>query len=87
VAYDYPPVILDALADLGICPKLTTRPELIHEFVNDLYRYELRCLRVRRQRGEIPRHDYSPAVIELRRKYMLVSIPVERWTKTISTVR
>ena len=86
MAYHYPPVVLDALAGHGIRPKPTTRPELVHEFVSDLYRYELRRLRAWQRRGDIPRHDYSTAVIELRKKYMLVSVPVERWTTTANTV-
>ena len=57
----------------------TTPPELLHEFVNDLYRFELRRLRKRYVSGEIKKLDYSRYVIALRKKYLLVSVPVGRW--------
>ena len=57
----------------------TTPPELLHEFVNDLYRFELRRLRKRYLRGEIEKLAYSNHVIALRKKYLLVSVPVGRW--------
>lgn len=57
----------------------TTPPELLQEFVNDLYRFELRRLRKRYVRGEIKKLDYSSHVIALRKKYLLVSVPVGRW--------
>ena len=40
----------DVLAELirhGVRPTERTRPELAHEFVSDLYRWELRALRDR----------------------------------------
>ena len=46
----------------------------MHEFVSDLYRYELRRLRGRLVRGEIPRIGYYDRVVALRRKYPLVSL-------------
>ena len=78
--YRYRPQVLEALAAHGVRPTATTRPELVHEFVSDLYRFELRRLRARQVRGEIPRQEYSSHVVALRRRYLLVSVPLRHWT-------
>ena len=78
--YDYQPQLLAELESHGIRPNPTTSPELVHEFVSDLYRFELRRLRDRQVSGDIPRRDYSTHVVELRKNYILVSIPVRLWT-------
>ncbi len=84
VAHHYRPVVLEALAAHGVRPTSTTRPALVHEFVSDLYRYELRRLRDHQVRGEIPKHEYATRVVELRKKYMLVSVPLHHWTTQVS---
>ena len=76
----YHPLVRRALADHGLRPTPSTRPELAHEYVNDLYRYELRRLRRRLVRGDVARSDYASLVVELRKKYMLVSVPLRHWT-------
>ena len=81
VRYQYRPQVLEALAAHGVRPTPSTRPELVHEFVSDLYRFELRRLRARQVRGEIPRQEYSSHVIALRRRYLLVSVPLRNWTQ------
>ena len=77
--YRYRPQVLEALAAHGVRPTPSTRPELVHEFVSDLYRFELRRLRARQVRGEIPRQEYSNHVVALRRRYLLVSVPLRHW--------
>jgi hypothetical protein len=52
---------------------------LVHEFVNDLYRFELRRLRDRLVRKEIPKLGYYDRVVELRRRYPLVSLKPAQW--------
>ena len=66
--------VLDALERHGIRPRPTTRPELVREFVNDLYRYEIRCLRARLLRGEFPRNTYLDRVVTLRNKYSVLAL-------------
>ena len=78
--YHYRPAVIEALAAHGVQPTPATRPELVHEFVSDLYRFELRRLRARQVRGDIPRREYSQHVIALRRQYLLVSVPLRQWT-------
>ena len=81
VMYEYRSAVLQELTKHGIRPKQTTRPELVNEFLNDLYRFELRRLRARLARGEIPKREYSRHVVELRKYYRLVSVPTRLWTK------
>ena len=66
--------VLDQLSRHGIQPRSSTRPEVVHEFVSDLYRFELRRLRNRLVRKEIPKVGYYDRVVDLRRKYPLVSL-------------
>ena len=78
--YCYRPEVLKALEAHGVRPTPGTRPELVHEFVSDLYRFELRRLRARQVSGEIARRDYSRHVVALRKRYLLVSLPLRHWT-------
>jgi hypothetical protein len=77
--YRFRAEVLEQLARHGVRPTPVTRPELLHEFVTDLYRYELRRLRDRLIRGEIPRAGYFDRVVALRRQYPLVSLKPEKW--------
>ena len=78
--YHYGSAVLEALSAHGVKPNLATPPELVHEFVSDLYRVELRKLRLRLRLGEMPKHEYSRYVIELRKQYLLISVPLKHWT-------
>ena len=66
--------VIEQLSRHGIRPSSSTRPEVVHEFVSDLSRFELRRLRDRLVRKEIPKVGYYDRVVELRRKYPLVSL-------------
>lgn len=77
--YRYRPEVIEQLWLHGVHPGPGTRPQLVFDFVNDLYRYELRRLRDRLVRGEIPKPGYYDRVVELRRKYPLVSFTPELW--------
>jgi hypothetical protein len=74
MVYRYKPEILEDLGRHGVRPRPSTPPPLVHDFVTDLYRYELRRLRDRLVRGEIPKAGYYERVVELRRKYPIVSL-------------
>jgi hypothetical protein len=75
----YHPAVLEALLCHGIAPRPDTSPALVHEYVSDLYRFELRRLRARRVRGDIPRARYVDRVLELRARYPLLSLKLEFW--------
>jgi len=80
MGFRYRPEVLDALARHGLAPRADTSPQLLRDAINDLYRYEIRRLRQRLLRKEFPREAYVPKVLELRAKYMLLSMPVEEWS-------
>jgi hypothetical protein len=73
------PEILDALAGHGLVPKPGTPAALLRAQISDLYRIEIRKLRDRCRAGEFPTHELAPRVLELRKRYVLLSIPIERW--------
>lgn len=79
MTYQYRPEVLEQLWQHGVQPTTRTRPELVHEFVTDLYRFELRRLRDRLVRKEIPKVGYYDRVVALRRKYPLVSLKPAQW--------
>ena len=85
MAYIYHPKVFEELGRFGLRPKTTTPPALAKEFVNDLYRYELRTLRARLVARKIPRQGYSDRVVELRKKYFLLSIRLDLWAKADGT--
>jgi len=65
--------VLAQLATHGILPGSHTPPDIVHELVSDLYRYELRRMRDRLLRREFARTEYFARILELRRRYPLVS--------------
>jgi len=79
--YHYKSAVLAQLWTHGVHPRPTTDPQLVHDFVNDLYRYELRRLRDRLVRGEIPKAGYYDRVVALRVKYPLVSLKAHQWVE------
>ena len=81
MTYDYAPEALEVLAGHGLRPRPDTRPGLVRDALSDLYRYEIRRLRRRLLAGDIPRDGYSGHVIELRKQYWLLSVPLERWVR------
>lgn len=78
--YSYRPDVLGQLALHGFRPAPSTRPAFVQRYLNALYRYELRVLKSRLQTGIVPRHAYNAHIVELRRRYPLVSVPVSAWT-------
>jgi hypothetical protein len=76
----YRPDILEALATHGLQPTADTTPEALRSAVNDLYRYEIRRLRDACRAGAFPVRELAPRVAELRKRYLLLSTPLARWT-------
>jgi hypothetical protein len=75
----YRPEVLDELARHGLKPGPTTTPEKLREQINDLYRIEIRKLRDRCRAGEFSTQELPQHVIELRKRYVLLSIPMAHW--------
>jgi hypothetical protein len=81
VQYRYRPEVLQGLARHGIQPRPDTPPALVREFLNDVYRLEIRRLRDCLLRGAIAKPDYAGCVIALRQRYPLLSLPLTLWTE------
>jgi len=73
------PEVREELERHGLCPKPDTRLELLREQINDLYRFEIRKLRDRCRAGEFSTRELPAHVVQLRRRYMLLSIPTAQW--------
>lgn len=80
MTYWYRPEVLEALARHGLSPRSDTSPQVLRDAINDLYRFEIRRLRRRLLAGEFPKSEYIGKVIELRGKYLLLSMPMDEWT-------
>ena len=78
----YRPEVLEELARHGLAPRPDTPPLRLREQINDLYRIEIRALRDRCRAGEFSTQELPGRVVELRKRYLLLSIPVDRWIVT-----
>ena len=74
------PEVLEALAGHGLRPGADTAVALLREQINDLYRVEIRKLRDQCRAGMFPTSELAPRVVELRKRYLLLSIPTSEWT-------
>ena len=81
MSYEYVPEVLEALASHGLRPRSSTPPAIVRQALSDLYRYEIRRLKQRLLRGDVRKEDYSGEVINLRKQYWLLSVPVALWTR------
>jgi len=77
--YVYRPEILDELSRHGLRPASTTSPQFLRDAINDLYRIEIRRLRDRCRAGQFSTKELPAHVVELRKRYVLLSIPLEHW--------
>jgi hypothetical protein len=79
--YDYEPAVLDGLAGHGLKPLSRTSPQFLRDAVRELYRYEIKALRNALLAGRIPKPEYANHVIALRKRYWLLSVPLQLWTR------
>jgi hypothetical protein len=79
VIYVYREDILQGLLAHGVRPTSQSSPELVRNYVRDLYKYEIRRLRERYMRGEFPKKEYSDRVDALRRSYPVLAFPARLW--------
>ena len=71
--------VLAALAVHGVRPTDRTPPALVREYVSDIYRHEIRRLRDRLLKNEFPKREYANRVVELRRRYRVLSLRPSEW--------
>ena len=63
----------------GIASGSGDTPAALRERLNDVYVAEVRRLRERQVRGEIPLRDYARHVAALRDRFPLLSLPIALW--------
>ncbi|MFY9608187.1 MAG: hypothetical protein WAU45_06165 [Blastocatellia bacterium] len=83
--FRYRDIVLDELSRHGVRPSHDTPPDLIHEFINDLYVIEIRALRNQVRAGVIRKQDLASRVKQLRKRYFLLSVPIQEWTERTLT--
>lgn len=79
--YSYHDHVLDELARHGLKPLPASGPERLRNAVRDLYKYEIRTLREAYLARQFPKREFAGRVLELRRRYRILSVPTELWTK------
>ena len=72
--YTYRQDVLNALLVHGVRPTEHTPPQLVRDYVRDLYKYEIRCLRERYLRRDFPKVEYAGRVEDLRRRYPVLAL-------------
>jgi hypothetical protein len=60
-------------------PLPDTSPEQLRDAVRDLYKFEIRKLRHALLEGRIPKRDYAAHVVQLRKRYSVLSLPIDAW--------
>jgi hypothetical protein len=73
------PEVLADLGARGLTPGPDDTPRSLRERLNDRYLEEVRRLRERQRRGEIPLREYAAHVEALKRGYPLLGLPLELW--------
>jgi hypothetical protein len=66
--------VLAHLAEHGVFPTEHTQPQLVRDYVRDLYKFEIRRLRDRMLRDEFPKSEYYGRVDALRRRYPVLAL-------------
>lgn len=80
LAYVYHPEVLEELSRHGLRPLPATPPRTVRDALRDLYKYEIKRLRAELLASRIAKADYAGRVLQLRRKYPLLSVPLQLWT-------
>ncbi|MDQ3212028.1 MAG: hypothetical protein M3Q85_05085 [Acidobacteriota bacterium] len=79
--FTYHPLILEELARHGLKPVPGSAPAGLRDAVRDLYKYEIKRLRGELLAGRFPKSEYAAHIIELRRRYWVLSVPTHLWTR------
>jgi hypothetical protein len=79
MSFKYRESVLKELARHGVIPLDNTPLELVHEFVSELHRFEVRRLKQQMLAGKIQKKDYARTVEALRKRYPVLSLPARYW--------
>jgi hypothetical protein len=77
--YAYRRDVIDQLLIHGVRPTDRTPPDLVHDYVSDLYRYELRVLRSRLLDKQFPKPEYYGRVVAIRNRYRVIALKPHEW--------
>ena len=83
--YAYKAEILEDLARHGLRPIATSSPQRLRDAVRDLYKFEIKKLRDAYLHGQFPKREFAGRVVELRKRYWLLSIPTTLWVDAPQT--
>jgi hypothetical protein len=72
--FHYRSDVVEQLWRHGVHPTSHTPPDLVRDFVRDLYKYEIRRLRTRMLSQEFPKNQYADRVDALRRCYPVLAL-------------
>jgi len=72
--YRYRGDVIEQLWRHGVHPSSHTNPQLVRDYVRDLYKYEIRRLRARYLRQEFSKREYYDLVDSLRRQYPVLAL-------------
>jgi hypothetical protein len=72
--FHYRADVLATLPSHGILPTRHTPPQIVRDYVRDLYKWEIRKLRARYIRQEFPKQEYWTRVDALRRRYPVLAL-------------
>jgi hypothetical protein len=75
----FKPNVLEALASHGLRPGPDTTVARLRQQIHDVYLFEIRKLRDRCRAGEFPPSELAGHVVELRKRYLLLSLPERHW--------
>ena len=73
------PSVREELAGHGITAEADDTPAILRERLNDVYVGEVKKLRERQVRGEIPLREYAGHVAELKSRFPLLGLPLPLW--------
>jgi len=79
--WTYPADLMTALQTHGVAPRPDSEPRRVRDFINDLYRYEIRRLRDWRATGVVRKEDYVDRVIALRKQYWVLTLTPSAWER------
>ena len=79
--FSYRPEVLRELERHGVRPTSHSRPDLVREFVRELYKFEIRRLKQRMISNEFPRSEYAERVDNLRRRYPVLALLPEQFVE------
>jgi hypothetical protein len=87
MSWVYPPELVAGLNRIGVPHSGDLSPAVTREAADDIYKDELRALRARLLAGEFDRARYVELIIELRKKFWILTLPLSAWERIVTEER